>query len=461
MFWNNGITRRNDTRLFILAMAMLSAMILPSFPIHPSLPNIRLDELLLFGVFGLNILLFAGKGFRFSPEEKQQLLKRKQEHKWILLIFVLLVFSYAISNIYGVIIKGAGYYGLRDVMELVTFCKYYLAVTLALSIDLRTEEFDFLSKAFLGGLAFLIFFGWGQHFNVLNMNTWLSPYFDQQHWQLLLVGNPARVQGTFDNPNFFGIFTVMTLAYLTVRYYFGEDHGKFPVLLFILIGFVIKLEFLTISRTALVGIGLLFLILSIWAFSYHRHNKKVLVKIAALFVLTAVLFLTASADFFYRLQEGLDFSNSTSFQGHLERWGKAIGSIWDSPVFGWGTQKYVMTTLVDNEYALYARRYGFFGLAIYLSFFLLPFILGIRNLLAKIAVFGRGLAFSQPMQFMAAYAAVLPSIFVFNIMAGIFYNLQLMTFFAICMGLAYNSFAEQRGINDTSLRPLSSLSKVV
>jgi O-antigen ligase len=439
MFWNNGITTKNEHRIFLLVAVLLSAMILPSIPLHPSLPNMRPEEILLFGVFGLNVLAFIFKGFKFRAEEKAALLSQKKELKLIITIFALLTASYFISNIYGVYIRKAGYYGLRDLMELITFFKYFLVLTLALSVDIGEEEYDFLSKAFLSGILFLMLFGWGQHFNILDFNAWFSPYFDQAHWELLFVGNPVRVLGSFDNPNYFGIFTVITLAYLTVRYYFGEDNGKFPWVMLIAIGLVIKLEFLTISRTAFAGIALLFAILSLSAFLYHRRNKKIVVKIIVLLLLTLVLFATASTDFFYRLHEGLDFSNSTSLQGHLDRLGAAVGSIWESPVFGWGTQKYAMTTLVDNEYALYARRYGFVGLAIYLAFFLTPFILGLKFLKKRIKLKGRGAPLDRPAWFVAAYVAVLPSVFVFNFLAGVFYNLQIMTIFAIAMGLVYNS----------------------
>jgi len=437
MFWNNGITKSNESRLFLLVVIMLSAMILPSFPVHPSLPNIRLDEIVLFAAFGLNVLYLILRRFRLGEQEKSELRAQKRELKVIYIIFGLMVFSYLLSNIYGVYIRQAGYYGLRDVMELVTYLKYFLLITLVVSLEIHKEELDFLSKAFVGGLIFLIIFGWGQHLNLLNMNTWLSPYFNQQHWEHLIVGNPARVLGTFDNPNFFGILTVIALSFLTVRYLFGET--KFPWKLFILIGLVIKLEFLTISRTALFGIALLFSILCVWAFLYYKRDKKTVVKIIALFLLTMALFLTASPDFFYRLSEGADFSSSTSFQGHLDRWQAAVGTIWESPVLGWGTQKYVMTTLVDNEYALYARRYGLVGLVVYLSLFLVPFILGWKKLKRRAKLAGRGKPFSHQAQFIAAYLAVLPSILVFNFMAGIFYNLQIMTIFVISMGLVYNS----------------------
>lgn len=439
MLWNNGLTRRNENRIFLLVSVMLSAMILPSIPIHPRLPNIRVEEFLLFSIFGINLILFAIRGFRLGEAEKEQLAGQKRVLRMVIGIFSLMIASYVVSNFYGVYVRGAGAYGLRDVMELVTSFKYFLVLTLVVSIDFGQAEFDFLKNAFLSGLTFLILLGWGQHLNILNMNTWLSPYFNPVHWEHLIVGNPARVLGTFDNPNFFALFTVMTLAFLTVRYFFKDHGGKFPVMSFILIGLVVKLEYLTISRTNLFGIALLFTITCIWAFLYHNRSKKVVIKILALFLLTVFLTLTASSDFLDRVHEGTDFTTSTSFLGHLDRWGTAVGTIWESPVVGWGTQKDAMTTLVDNEYALYGRRYGLVGLSLYLTFFFLPLSLAIKRIRTRVKLYGKAVPFDLPTLLNATYVVLLPSILFFIFWAGIFYNLQLMTLFSIVIGLVYNT----------------------
>lgn len=444
MLWNNGLTGRNEIRIFLLVSVMLSAMILPAISVHPRLPHIRVEEILLFSVFGINILLFALRGFRLGESEKEQLAKQKRVLRTVIWLFSLMTVSYFISNFFGVYIKGVGHYSLRDVMELVTFFKYFLVLTLVISLDIGQSEFDFVKKSFVSGLAFLIILGWGQHLNILNMNTWLSPYFNPVHWEHLIVGNPARILGTFDNPNFFGVFTVVTLAYLTVWYFFKEHSGKFPVLLFILIGLVIKLEFLTISRTNLFGIAVLFTITSIWAFLYHNRNKKVIIKIIALFLLTVFLTVTSPPDFINRILEGTDFSTSTSYLGHVERWEKAANSMWDSPILGWGTQKSTMTTLVDNEYALYARRYGSVGLTLYLALFLLPLSLAIKRIRTRVKLYGKAVPFDLPTLLNATYIAVLPSILFFTFWAGIFYNLQLMTLFSIVIGLVYNTAKEPK-----------------
>ncbi len=452
MIWNNGLTGRNEIRVLLLVSVMLSAMILPSIPIHPKLPQIRVEELLLFSIFGLNFILFALRGFRFGEHEKAQLAGQKKVLKIIFWLFGLMTTSYFISNFYGVYILGAGSYGMRDVMELVTYFKYFLILTLVISIDMGQAEFAYMKNAFLAGLTFLILFGWGQHLNILNMNYWLSPYFNQVHWEHLIVGNPARILGTFDNPNYFAVFTVMTLAFLTAWYFFKDHKGKFPVLLFILIGLVIKLEYLTISRTNLFGIALLFTISCIWAFLYHNRNKKVIIKIVALFALTIFLTLTASSDFINRVQEGTDFSTSTSVLGHLAQWETAIGTIWESPILGWGTQKEAMTTRVDNEYALFARRYGLIGMSIYLAFFFVPLSLAIRRVRATVRIYGKAIPFDLPVLLNATYILLLPSILFYLFWAGIFYNLQLMTLFSIIIGLVYNTAKQPAMLREPDIK---------
>lgn len=446
MFWNIGLTKSNENRLLVLIMVMFSAILLPSFKIHPSLPNIRIDEMILFGLFGVNFLAFVLNGLRFSPDTKEELRKQQPWLKCVYILFGLFFLSYVISNFYGVVVLNFGYFGFRDIMELVTYFKFFLVITLTLAIDFREMEYKILKTALLWSLVFLVVLGWGQYLNFFNLNVWLSPFFNPIHWETMILGNPARVLGTFDNPNFFGIFTVMALSYLTVEYFFGDHQGKFPWLLFVLIGFVIKLEYMTISRTALFGIALLFVILCAWAFFHFQRSREVLLKIGALFLLTMALFATASDGFFYRLTEGMDFSTSTSFQGHVEQWDVAIESITDSIILGWGTQKHTMTTIVDNEYALHTRRYGIVGLAVYLSFFLFPFIQGIKELWRRRKSSVKPIAFNMQGKVIAAYVAVLPSIFVYIFMAGIFYNLQLMTIFSISIGLVYSALKNDQGL---------------
>jgi O-antigen ligase len=434
---------KNETRIFMLLTVILSAMLLPSFSLHPALPSLRLDEFILFAGFALYMARLAECVLRGRPRPAPP---PARAWLWATVgrLFAALLVSYAVSNLYAVVFLDAAY-TLRDAMELVTFFKYFLIITLVASTQFTADDRLLLRLAAAFALGVLVVFGWGQHWNALGLDTWLAPFFNQAHWEHLIVGNPARILGAFDNPNVFGMFTVLVLAVLVTRYYFADDGGKLPLPLLAAIALIVKLEYLTISRTALMGIALLFALTSVWAWRHFRKNRQVTKKILVLFLLTLLLFFTSSADFLNRVAEGLDFSNSTSLQGHLARWNTAIGSIWDSPVFGWGTQKATMTTLVDNEYALYTRRYGFVGLAAYLAVFFLPFIAAWRVLRGRPP--GRGMAaapaperggyFTEAQIMLAAYVSVLPSVLLYNFMAGIFYHLQLMTSFCVLMGFVY------------------------
>jgi len=388
MIWNIGLPN-NKTRVFLLTVVLLAAMILPAVSLHPSLPSLRLEEGVLFGGLAYCLLktaLYFMKRASVKPwsqDEDRIFNRRRSMERLINIIFIFLITSYIISNIFGVLVKN-GSFTMRDVMELVTYLKYYLVLTLALSVRMGEEEWTFLRRSALAGVVFLILFGWLQHLNPLDINHWLTPYFNQNHWEHLILSRPARILGAFDNPNVFGMLTVLILAALTARYFWDEQSmskGRIPWGLLVLLALVIKLEYLTISRTALLGIALLFSLCCIWAFRRYKRSRAVLIRIAALFLITVILFITAPADFLNRVGEGLDFTSSTSGIGHLERWEMASGSIRESPILGWGTQKTTMTTLVDNEYMLYTRRYGFVGLAAYLSFFLVPWVLAFKALL--------------------------------------------------------------------------------
>ncbi|WP_088229018.1 O-antigen ligase family protein [Desulfosporosinus sp. FKB] len=437
MFWNTGVTRTNSNKLLLILAIMLSTMLLPSIEIRSSLPRLRLDDVLIFGVFALNIILWL---IHRTPSEYDLGLSYHEEKsrgiRAITTVFLLLLGAMIVSNIFARIFLKTPF-GLRDAMEGVTLAKYYLAATLAISLDLQDGEFSLLRNTFLVSFGFIILLSWGQFLNIANVNAWLTPFFAQSHLDNLVNANPPRVLGTFDNPNVMGIFSVITLAIFVALFYFRNNERSKTIFLFAAVGLTIKLVFMTISRTALLGTAFVLTLLSLWALFKHRWKKDMLIKVGALFVLTLLIFFTSPRGFTTRINEATNFDTSTSAQGHLLRAGNAFGYIKESPILGWGTAKTTMTTLVDDEYALITRRYGVIGLAMYLWLFLRP----LKGALGKVRLFD----FSSPDQGLRetktllsiAYVAATGAIFIYNITAGIFYNLQLMTFFALFMGLIY------------------------
>lgn len=438
MLWNTGITGTNRNKLLLICGILLSAMLLPSLEIHSSLPRVRLDDVLIFGAFAVNLLLSLTRRFRSYPGYRSEGFYNEGEKgmRAVTIVFLLLGASIIISNLFAVIFL-EGSVGFRDIMEGVTLAKYYLAITLALSLELQQDEFNVLRNTFLVGLGVILLLSWGQFLNLANVNAWLTPFFAQAHLDNLVNANPPRVLGTFDNPNVMGIVSVVMMTLFVTWFYFRKNDRLQAVLLFIAIGLTLKMTFMTISRTALLATATVLVFLSVWAFFKVYWKKRTLLKIGVLFLLTLTLFFTSPRDFVSRMNEATNLEKSTSAQGHLMRMGSAFEFIEQSPILGWGTAKDTMTTLVDNEYALVTRRYGIVGLAFYLWLFIRP----VKAALRRVRFFNSyasepGIREDKTLLSIAFVAATL-ALMVYNITAGTFYNLQLMTLVALFMGLIY------------------------
>jgi len=438
LLWNTGITSTNRNKLLLICGILLSAMLLPSLEIHPSLPRVRLDDALIFGAFAINLLLRLTRRFHSFTEDSfgSNQYSVKEGLRSVTKVFLLFFVSIIISNLFAVLFL-EGSFGFRDVMEGVTLAKYFLAITLALSLDLQQGEFDVLRNTFLVGLGFILLLSWGQFLNLANVNAWLTPFFAQSHLDNLVNANPPRVLGTFDNPNVMGIVSVIMMTLFVTWFYFRNNDRLQGVILFILIGLTLKQTFMTISRTALLATATVLVFLSIWAFFKVYWKKRILLKVGVLFLLTLTLFFTSPRDFVSRISEATNLEESTSAQGHLLRMGSAFEFIEQSPILGWGTAKDTMTTLVDNEYALVTRRYGVIGLAFYLWLFIRPTKAALRRVSFFNSYASDPRIRENKTLLSIAFVAATLAIMVYNITAGAFYNLQLMTLIALYMGLIY------------------------
>jgi hypothetical protein len=98
-----------------------------------------------------------------------------------------------------------------------------------------------------------------------------------------------------------------------------------------------------------------------------------------------------------------------------------------SPVIGVGPAKAAQGGSVDDEYLLYAARYGVIGIVLYLALYLGTLALALRAFWRL-----RGAARLLPV----LVAATLTAFLVFNLTAGSFYELQLMAIFWLLAGAA-------------------------
>jgi hypothetical protein len=110
-----------------------------------------------------------------------------------------------------------------------------------------------------------------------------------------------------------------------------------------------------------------------------------------------------------------------------------------SPIIGVGPEKAVRGSSIDDEYLLYAARYGVVGLALYIALYFGTLVLSLRESSR------RGRRFLPPCLLVAATVAMF---LVFNITAGSFYELQIMAIFCILAGgalagIGYRSVANE------------------
>ncbi|MCL1851862.1 MAG: O-antigen ligase family protein [Peptococcaceae bacterium] len=454
MIWHKGIPD-NKVRVFLVVVVLLSTMLLPVMKVHPSLPSLRLEEGVLFGgwLFCLAAVVYrkvmariSSKKSEDSPDDDSVDMEvDRTVGRVINILFLFLVVSFCASSFYAVSFLH-GSFSFRDIMELFIFAKYYLTLSLVVSIRLGPGEWRFLGAAVCVSALIMGIIGGIQYLNLANFNAWAA-FLNPSHWDFYL-GLPVRVLGALDNPNYLGILVVIMLSVFAMRYLFAEKSLKaFPWALLALMALLIKLVYLTISRSAVVGLALLFVFCSGWVLWRSAQKRKTLLRVGALFVVTAVLFLTGPGDFLSRMISGVDIAEDTSMAGRADRWAAAGDAAKTSPLLGVGSQKGVMSSIVDNEFLLYLRRYGILGLAAYLSFFLVPWFLAVkalRNAAKNNNAFSRGSPLPVELAPAAAYMLVLPSIFVFSFISGFFYNLQAMTVLAVLMGFACNAYAESK-----------------
>jgi len=99
-----------------------------------------------------------------------------------------------------------------------------------------------------------------------------------------------------------------------------------------------------------------------------------------------------------------------------------------SPIIGVGPEKGEQGSSLDDEYLLYAARYGLIGIVLYLALYLGTLVLALRAAWRATTVARRRLA--------VLVAATLVAFLVFNITAGSFYEIQLMAIFWLLAGAA-------------------------
>jgi hypothetical protein len=104
----------------------------------------------------------------------------------------------------------------------------------------------------------------------------------------------------------------------------------------------------------------------------------------------------------------------------------------ESPWLGWGPGKAIQGTVADNGYVLYLRRYGIVGLALYCLLYWQILRVCWRQLQVH--------HYQSAMWAMAlSTLAISLAYLVTNLSVEVFYQLQIMSFFWLIVGVSYST----------------------
>jgi O-antigen ligase len=115
--------------------------------------------------------------------------------------------------------------------------------------------------------------------------------------------------------------------------------------------------------------------------------------------------------------------------GRIEIWRSHWKLFRQSPILGWGPGKSRYETTIDSEYVLYLRRYGLIGMMCLLILYWHVFRFSWRLLRCRTDLVWR---------MGASIMAILATYLVANSVTSTFYDLQLMSFFWLIVGLGYS-----------------------
>lgn len=355
----------------LLPVIYAAIMLSPHFKLTAALPSFRFEDFIILGFFILKLV---------SGIKRTGLKSRNNQ---INKIFLLLVFSITISILVTELIHGIPII-MRDFFVIPQLIKYWLIFILVKSINFDSRVSKQLAYGIMITGAAMAAISFCQYFNLLGVNNWLTPIYEDEEWKLtaLTQGHAwRRVVGTSVNSNYYGYLLVCTIAcissFLVHRKEKVLNGGFWLILCFIVISSVF-----TLSRTTIAILVLTFCLLIYFIFKYQKSKKTNTLKILIAIVIASFLFLS-----FFRT-EGFDRRmslNNLKSHGSLDArirdlmnpFSKSLDSV-ALIMLGQGPSKSVLRTDSHNGYGWFYQRFGIVGLSLYISLIICPLKRAIR-----------------------------------------------------------------------------------
>jgi hypothetical protein len=343
---------KSESPMYAYVICLIPAIVLSPIISIPALPfDLRLDDFWLAA--GSLIFLIV-----ISVKKNKVTIKFPQYAKIFLLFIFWIVISLLISAI-----KNPQVASLRDFVEVYKFLKVFVYLVIIGNLKLNDKKAKKLVNVILISLSLSALFGLMQYLNLLNVNSWLTPYyiFETKVYDL---ETKNRIVGAFGNPNIFAISLVVGISILLAKI---VERFKFKYLLLLFIFFVSLM--MSLSRTGIISAAIVLLFILCYSASKSKHSVKIiLASVYFLPIFIGTLLLTAPDWFFRRISGLANIGTDTSFNARLTMW----KYIWnentkDNWVLGRGARSGSLITF-DNEWLEFLTSYGAVGVLILIAF---------------------------------------------------------------------------------------------
>lgn len=331
---------------------------------------------------------------------------------------------------------------LNDWFELLKPVQYILILLLAANLNIRDGDFRKIYIAVLIIFSLSVLFGFAQYLNLFNMNNTIMPHYTKT--QLIGLLRHQRILGTTANPNEFAALMVMAGAFALSGFLYLKKRLMRIVSAACFAAFSAGVM-LTLSRTGLVVYLISCSFVFLWKYPFYLARLRKMRGFVIMIIVMAVIFLAvfqfAPDMFFVRMESGLVLEADRSWQIRMARWDDALAIWQQSPVFGWGPGKGTMTTIVDSEWLLLLRRYGIFGVTIFMFWFA-----GIFSALVKLS--GRKMQDENDEDYLKVFCISLQAIviacLIYMFPVNIYHSMQLMPVLMILTGLVFSKLRNKK-----------------
>lgn len=349
---------------FLVYGFLVSIFLLPGITFSASLPEVRPEDLLVYGML-LTLLLMSSKTVIWSSSIQKYML-------FIMLFTIWMVITQLGNDRLT---------SMSDYFEYYKMLKYGI-VALTFYLIHKNGILDQTDILRAIRIIFCIVFvlNISHYFNLLNYNPIVMPFYANElqlsHFGVNSLGEAdvKRMLGVLGNPNnnsiMMGFFSIYFIVHSTKQ----SAEYKQNILL---AGLAIVMLLMSGSKTGVLALVAVFVVY--WILS--KASIKQLLSLLAIAVAAVVLINVFQFTYISSLWT-VDWSANESWTSRINVWQNLVGMIQKSPWIGYGPNKdyfYLNTLYSENEYVLMAWRYGVVGLLFYLLWILIPFVSALRQ----------------------------------------------------------------------------------